>query len=166
MLQIYSDFSLTLFPQTLSNHLDLSFISEFILDLVLMKKTVFFGIFLLYAPNLFRFFAHAFSVCAILITHTAFDWLFRHALLSIKTSTRFLKGSNKVIVYISIPYYRLLKLILHIFIKFRITEQNFVIILYKYTLSHTRPLTSVRTKLHFRQGEFVMRSYCSKIIAS
>ena len=44
-------------------------------------------------------------------------------------------------------------------------EQNFVIILYKYTLSHTRPLTSVRTKLHFRLGEFVMRSYCSKTIA-
>ena len=30
-----------------------------------------------------------------MITHTAFDWLFRHALLSIKTSTSFLKGSNR-----------------------------------------------------------------------
>ena len=62
-----------------------------------MKKTytVFFGIFLLYASNLFRLFAHAFSACAILITHSAFDWLFRHALLSIKTSTSFLKGSNR-----------------------------------------------------------------------
>ena len=47
-----------------------------------------------------------------------------------------------------------------------VTEQNFVIILYKYTLSHTRPLTSVSTKLRFRLGEFVMRSCCSKIIAS
>ena len=37
-----------------------------------------------------------------------------------------------------------------------VTKQNFVIILYKYTLSHTRPLTYVRTKLHFRLGEFVM----------
>ena len=61
-----------------------------------MKKTVFFGIFLLYASNLFRFFAHAFSARATVITHTAFDWLFRHALLSIKTSTSFLKGSNRV----------------------------------------------------------------------
>ena len=62
-----------------------------------MKKTytVFFGIFLLYASNLFRLFAHAFSARAILITHSAFDWLFRHALLSIKTSTSFLKGSNR-----------------------------------------------------------------------
>ena len=32
-----------------------------------------------------------------MITHTAFDWLFPHALLSIKTSTSFLKGSNRVI---------------------------------------------------------------------
>ena len=47
-------------------------------------------------------FAHAFSARAIMITHTAFDWLFRHALLSIKTSTSFLKGSNRVIAYISI----------------------------------------------------------------
>ena len=30
-----------------------------------------------------------------MITHTAFDWLFRHALLSIKTSTSFLKGGNR-----------------------------------------------------------------------
>ena len=62
-----------------------------------MKKTytVFFGIFILYASNLFRLFAHAFSARATLITHTAFDWLFRHALLSIKTSTSFLKDSNR-----------------------------------------------------------------------
>ena len=46
-----------------------------------------------------------------------------------------------------------------------VKEQNFVIILYKYTLSLTRPLTSVRIKLHFIRGEFVMRSYCSRIIA-
>ena len=43
--------------------------------------------------NLFWILAHAFSARAIVITHTAFDWLFRHALLSIKTSTSFLKGS-------------------------------------------------------------------------
>ena len=69
-----------------------------------MKKTltVFFGIFLSYASNLFRFFAHAFSARAIVITHTAFDWLFCHALLSIKTSTSFLKGSNRDIAFISI----------------------------------------------------------------
>ena len=30
-----------------------------------------------------------------MITHSAFDWLFRHALLSIKTSISFLKGSNR-----------------------------------------------------------------------
>ena len=45
--------------------------------------------------NLFCLFAHAFSARAILITHSAFDWLFRHALLSIKTSTSFLKGGNR-----------------------------------------------------------------------
>ena len=66
-----------------------------------LYSTVFFGIFLLYASN-YSDFSHAFSACAILITHTAFDWLFRHALLSIKTSTSFLKGSNRVIAYISI----------------------------------------------------------------
>ena len=60
-----------------------------------MKKTLysFLWQFLLYPSNLFRFFAHAVSARAIVITHTAFDWLFRHDLLSIKTSTSFLKGS-------------------------------------------------------------------------
>ena len=83
--------------------ISLSFISEFILDLVLIKKTLysFFGIFLLYASNLFRFFAYAFSARATVITHTATDWLFRHALLGIKTSTSFLKGSNRGIANIS-----------------------------------------------------------------
>ena len=62
-----------------------------------MKKTLYSFLWhiLLYASNLFRFFAHAFSAHATVITHTAFDWLFRHALLSIKTSTSFLKGSNR-----------------------------------------------------------------------
>ena len=59
-----------------------------------MKKTFLWHIFI-YASNLFRFFAHAFSARVTVITHTAFDWLFRHALLSIKTSTSFLKGSNR-----------------------------------------------------------------------
>ena len=40
-------------------------------------------------------FRSRFSACATLITLTAFDWLFRYALLSIKTSTSFLKGSNR-----------------------------------------------------------------------
>ena len=57
-----------------------------------MKKTLYSFLMqiLLYASNLFRFFARA-----TVITHTAFDWLFRHALSSIKTSTSFLKGSNR-----------------------------------------------------------------------
>ena len=37
-------------------------------------------------------FRSAFSARATVKTHTAIDWLFRHALLSIKTSTSFLKG--------------------------------------------------------------------------
>ena len=41
-------------------------------------------------------FRSRFSAPATLITHTAFDWLFRHALVNIKTSTSFLKGSNRV----------------------------------------------------------------------
>ena len=61
-----------------------------------MKKTLYSFLWhILYASNLFRFFANAFSARATVITHTAFDWLFRHALLSIKTSTSFLKGSNR-----------------------------------------------------------------------
>ena len=40
-------------------------------------------------------FRSTFSARAIPITHTAFDWLFHHASLSIKTSTSFLKGSNR-----------------------------------------------------------------------
>ena len=48
-----------------------------------------------------RLFAHAFSARVTVITHTAFDWLFPHALLSIKTSTSFLEGSNRVIANIS-----------------------------------------------------------------
>ena len=62
-----------------------------------MKKTLYsflWHIFIIYASNLFRLFAHAFSAHATLITHSAFDWLFCHALLNIKTSTSFLKGSN------------------------------------------------------------------------
>ena len=67
-----------------------------------MKKTLHSFLWhILYASNLFRLFAHAFSARATLITHTAFDWLFRHALLSIKTSNSFLKGSNRGIAIIS-----------------------------------------------------------------
>ena len=68
-----------------------------------MKKTLYSFLWhiLLYASNLFRCFAHASSARATVITHTAFDWLFRHALLSIKTSTSFLKGSNRGIAHIS-----------------------------------------------------------------
>ena len=43
-----------------------------------------------------QMFRSRFSARATLITHTAFDWLFRHALVNIKTSTSFLKGSNRV----------------------------------------------------------------------
>ena len=83
---------------TLSNHLDLSFISEFILVLVLMKKT-FIQFSLAYFIICFKFiqmFRSRFSARATLISHTAFDWLFCHALQNIKTSTSFLKGSNRV----------------------------------------------------------------------
>ena len=67
-----------------------------------MKKTLYSVLWhILNASNLFRLFAHTFSARATLITHTAFDWLFRHALLSIKTSTSFLKGSNRGIAIIS-----------------------------------------------------------------
>ena len=85
---------------TLSYHLDLSvsFISEFILDLVLMKKTLYsflWHIFII-CFKFIQMFRSRFSARATLITHTAFDWLFRHASLSIKTGTSILKGSNRV----------------------------------------------------------------------
>ena len=70
---------------------------EFIRILYVLQNIVF----LRGLSNLFRFFAHAFSARATVITHTATDWLFRHALLGIKTSTSFLKGSNRGISNIS-----------------------------------------------------------------
>ena len=48
-----------------------------------------------------QIFRSHFSARATVITHTAFDWLFRHALLSIMTSSSFLKGSNRGIAKIS-----------------------------------------------------------------
>ena len=62
-----------------------------------MKKTLYsllWHIFII-CFKFIQIFRLRFSACATVITHTAFDWLFRHALLSIKTSTSFLKGSNR-----------------------------------------------------------------------
>ena len=89
--------------------ISLSFISEFILDLILIKKTLYSFLWhiLLYASNLFRFFAHAFSARANVITHIAIDWLFRHALLSIKMSPLFERvaiGYSKYKYAVSIAY--------------------------------------------------------------
>ena len=67
-----------------------------------MKKTLFSFLWHIFIIC-FKFFQilHAFSARATVITHTATDWLFRHALLGIKTSTSFLKGSNRGIANIS-----------------------------------------------------------------
>ena len=62
-----------------------------------MKKTLYsflWHIFII-CFKFIQIFRSRFSARATVITHTAFDWLFRHALLSIKTSTSFLKGSNR-----------------------------------------------------------------------
>ena len=75
-----------------------------------MKKTLYSFLWhtLLYASILFRFLVHAFSARVTVITHTATDWLFRHALLSIKTSTSFFErvaiGYSKYKYAVSIAY--------------------------------------------------------------
>ena len=76
----------------------------------------FFGIFLLYASNLFRFFAHAFSARATVITHTATDWLFSSCFAEHQDKYQLFErvaiGYSKYKYAVSI--YRLLKQILHI----------------------------------------------------
>ena len=61
-----------------------------------MKKTLYsflWHIFIICFKFIQTFRSRFFRTCD--SDYSAFDWLFRHALLSIKTSTSFLKGSNR-----------------------------------------------------------------------
>ena len=67
--------------------------NEELIKILCFPKT---SMFLQGLSNLFRILTHAFSARVTVITHIAFDLLYIHALLSIKTSTSFLKGSIRV----------------------------------------------------------------------